>query len=112
MSHRGSKSGEEPQSGNHKQWKEGDNEPEEARTHPELDETKFPKVDQYDLMVTRVEFGDLHARLMALECLTISLLYTASDRQLQLAREMADYILPREGLTSHPLSLDAARHIN
>ena len=68
--------------------------------------------DQYDLKVTRVEFADLRARLIALESVTISLLLTASDRQLELAREMADHIAPREGYTPHPLTLDAANHVN
>ncbi len=68
--------------------------------------------DQYDLKVTRVEFADLHARLIALESVTISLLLTASERQLELAREMADHISPREGHTAHPLTLNAAHHIN
>jgi hypothetical protein len=38
----------------------------------------------------------------------ISLLATASDRQLELAREMAGYISPRPGSTQHPLTTHAA----
>ena len=68
--------------------------------------------NQYYLKVTKVEFADLRARLIALESVTISLLLTASDRQLELARAMADHISPREGYTPHPLTLDAANHIN
>ena len=68
--------------------------------------------DQYDLKVTKVEFADLRARLIALESVTISLLLTASDRQIELAREMADHIAPRAGYTPHPLTLDAANHVN
>ncbi len=68
--------------------------------------------DQYDLKVTKVEFSDLHARLIALESVTISLLFTATDHQLALAREMADHISPREGYTPHPLTLNAANHVS
>ncbi len=43
------------------------------------------------------EVGALHVRVIALENLLISVLATASDRQLELAREMASYIAPRPG---------------
>ena len=57
------------------------------------------------------EIGALHVRVIALENLVIALLATASDRQLELAREMASYISPRPGFTPHPLTTHAAAHM-
>jgi hypothetical protein len=53
----------------------------------------------------------LRVRVIALENLLISLLATASDQQLALAREMASYISPRPGFTHHPLTIHAAAHM-
>ncbi len=57
------------------------------------------------------ELGALHIRVIALENLVIALLATASDRQLEQAREMARYISPRPGFTPHPLTTHAAAHM-
>lgn len=57
------------------------------------------------------ELGALHVRVIALENLVISLLATASDEQLEQAREMARYISPRPGFTHHPLTTHAAAHM-
>ena len=57
------------------------------------------------------ELGALHVRVIALESLVISLLVTASDRQIEQAREMARYISPRPGFTQHPLTTHAAAHM-
>lgn len=57
------------------------------------------------------ELGALHVRVIALENLVISLLATASDRQVERAREMAPYIAPRPGFTHHPLTTHAAAHM-
>jgi len=57
------------------------------------------------------ELGALHVRVIALENLVISLLATASDRQIEQAREMARYISPRPGFTQHPLTTHAAAHM-
>jgi len=57
------------------------------------------------------EVAALHIRVIALENLLIALLATASDRQLQQAREMASYISPRPGFTPHPLTTHAAAHM-
>ncbi len=57
------------------------------------------------------EMGALHIRVIALESLIIALLAEASDRQLELARDMARYIAPREGFTHHPLTTHAAAHM-
>lgn len=54
----------------------------------------------------------LRVRVIALENLLISLLATASDQQLDLARGMAGYISPRPGFTNHPLTVHAAAHMS
>jgi hypothetical protein len=61
--------------------------------------------------VGRAEIASLHVRVIALENLLISLLATASDRQLELAGEMAAYIAPRPGFTHHALTTQAAAHM-
>ena len=60
------------------------------------------------LPLTNAELVQLHVRVIALENLLIALLAEASDRQLELAREMSAYIAPRPGFTRHPLTVDAA----
>ncbi|MBV1800359.1 hypothetical protein [Siccirubricoccus sp. G192] len=57
------------------------------------------------------ELGALHVRVIALENLVISLLATASDRQIEQACEMARYISARPGFTQHPLTTRAAAHM-
>lgn len=71
-------------------------------TDKEQDPT--PEMSNADLVALRV-------RVIALENLVISLLATASDQQLELAREMAGYISPRPGFTPHPLTIHAAAHM-
>jgi hypothetical protein len=63
-----------------------------------------PDMSNADMVALRV-------RVIALENLLISLLATASGQQLELAREMADYISPRPGFTHHPLTIHAAAHM-
>ena len=58
--------------------------------------------------LTNAELVHLRVRVIALENLVISLLAGATDRQLDLAREMAGYISPRPGFTQHPLTIHAA----
>ena len=58
--------------------------------------------------LTNAELVQLQVRVIALENLLIALLVEASDRQLDLAREMAAYIAPRPGFTRHPLTVDGA----
>jgi hypothetical protein len=60
------------------------------------------------LKLTNVEYAELRTRVIALENIIISLLATASDQQLQQARQMAGYISPRPGFTPHPLTIHAA----
>jgi hypothetical protein len=57
--------------------------------------------------LTNAELAHLRVRVIALENLMIAMLAQASDRQLDLVREMATYISPREGCTHHPLTIQA-----
>jgi hypothetical protein len=61
--------------------------------------------------LSNAELVTLRIRVIALENLMISFLATASDEQLQLAREMASYISPRPDFTQHPLTIHAAAHM-
>jgi hypothetical protein len=61
--------------------------------------------------LTNVELVALRVRVIALENMMLALLACASDRQLDLAREIAAYITPRAGSTQHPLTLRAAAHM-
>ncbi len=61
--------------------------------------------------ITNTEIVALRVRVIALENVLISLLATAPDHQLQLIRQMADYISPRAGFTPHPLTIHAAEHM-
>jgi hypothetical protein len=61
--------------------------------------------------LTNAELVQLRVRMIALENLVIALLAEASDRQLDLVREMATYISPRPGFTQHPLTVHAAAHM-
>ena len=61
--------------------------------------------------MTNAELVQLRIRVIALENLMIAVLAQSSDRQLQVAREMADYIAPRPGFTQHPLTIQAADHM-
>lgn len=61
--------------------------------------------------LTNAELVLLRVRVIALENLMIMLLAEGSDRQLELAREMAAYIFPRPGFTQHPLTVRAATHM-
>lgn len=58
--------------------------------------------------LTNTELVQLQIRVIALENLVITLLTAASERQLDLARDMAAYISPRPGFTSHRLTIHAA----
>jgi hypothetical protein len=58
------------------------------------------------------EMGALHIRVIALENLVVALLATASDKQLELARDMAGFVAPRAGFTHHPLTSRAATHMS
>ena len=76
------------------------------QTEPELVDGPFP-----DPKMGEAEFVSLRVRIIALENLLIALLATASDQQLELTREMASYISPREGFKRHRLTTHAASHM-
>ena len=61
--------------------------------------------------LTDADLVQLRIRVVALENLVIALLAEASDRQLDLVREMATYVSPRPGFTQHPLTIHAAAHM-
>jgi tellurite resistance-related uncharacterized protein len=61
--------------------------------------------------LSNAELVQLQVRVIALENLMITLLAEGSDRQLELAREMAAYISPRPGFTHHPLTVQAGAHM-
>ena len=61
--------------------------------------------------LTNAELVQLRIRVIALENIVIALLAGASDRQLDLAREMAGYISPRPDFTPHSLTIQAAAHM-
>jgi len=58
--------------------------------------------------LTNAELVQLRIRVIALENLVIMLLAEATELQLERAREMATFISPRPGFTSHPLTTHAA----
>ena len=58
--------------------------------------------------LTNAELVQMQIRVIALENLVITLLIDASDRQLDLVRDMAAYISPRPGFTPHRLTVHAA----
>lgn len=62
--------------------------------------------------LTNAEVVQLRIRVIALENLMIAVLAEGSDRQRELARNMADFILPRPGFTQHPLTIRAADHMS
>jgi len=66
-----------------------------------VDQRTAPGLSNSDLVQLRI-------RVIALENVIIALLAGASDQQLDLVREMADWITPRAGFTQHPLTVQAA----
>ncbi|GAA4355571.1 hypothetical protein GCM10023165_47860 [Variovorax defluvii] len=58
------------------------------------------------------ELVQLRVRVIALENIVIALLAQAPERHLELAREMAVYISPRQGFTPHPMTVHAAAEMN
>ena len=62
--------------------------------------------------LTNTELVQLRVRVIALENLVTALLADAPERQQDLARSMAAQISPRAGVTPHPLTIQAASHMN
>ncbi len=72
-----------------------------------------PDEAQADIhQMTNAELVHLRIRVIALENMMITLLTEGSEQQLELARKMASYILPRPGFTLHPLTIKAADQMN
>lgn len=68
--------------------------------------SREPNADSPPL--TNAELVQLQVRVIALENLVIALLARADEQQLEDIREMAGYILPRQGFTPHRLTIHAA----
>jgi tellurite resistance-related uncharacterized protein len=81
-------------------------------TSPEC-KTSARSDDEHDEYppLTNAELVHLRIRVIALENLIIALLTEASDRQMDIAREMVPFIAPRPGYTRHPLTVKAAEHM-
>ena len=82
-----------------------------AESHNPQKDSISEEVQSEVHQLTNGELVQLRIRVIALENLVITLLAGASDRQLELAREMAAYISPRPGFTHHPLTVHAATHM-
>ena len=78
--------------------------PKKSHAHV-LPDPEIPDLNDAELIQLRV-------RVIALENLMIMVLAEGSDRQLELAREMATYISPRAGFTHHSLTLQATAHMD
>ncbi|HEV2365695.1 MAG TPA: hypothetical protein VGS12_16005 [Caulobacteraceae bacterium] len=63
-------------------------------------------------VVTASDWAEMKTRVIALENLVIALLKTASPEQRALARQMAEFILPRPGYTRHRLTEHAAHRMS
>lgn len=62
-------------------------------------------------VMTNTELVHLHIRVIALENILLAVLAEGPKRQIQVAHDMADMISPGQGATSHPLTIQAAKHI-
>lgn len=72
-------------------------------------EGSIPTAPRADIPpLNNAELVQLRVRVIALENLMIAMLAQASNRQLELVREIATYISPRPGFTQHPLTIQAA----
>ncbi len=78
---------------------------------PETTEAPAERQSKHPGAVSGADFIALHTRVIALENLVIAMLAVASERQLEVAREMASYIAPRPGFTAHRLTVHAAAHM-
>lgn len=83
-----------------------------AAAHSELEKIALGNEGSDGPPLADAELVQLHIRVIALENLVIAMLAKGSDRQLELAREMADYISPRPGFTPHRLTTGAAVEMN
>ena len=84
--------------------RENEGGPEHASPHSETASTVAGEIGD-------AEEGNIRIRLIALENLVVALLAGASETQHGSIREMARYILPREGKAHHRLTIEAARNM-
>jgi len=61
--------------------------------------------------LTNAELVQLQVRVIALEAVIIALLAEATEPQIKRACERASYIVPRQGHTPHPLTINAAARV-
>lgn len=78
---------------------------------PNASTAGFPHSDDIPDL-TNTELVQLRVRIIALENLVTALLSGAPERQHDLVRSMAAQISPRPGMTPHPLTIQAASHMN
>ena len=78
--------------------------PKESTAHP-IEDPIIPDL-------TNTELVQLRVRVIALENLVTALLSGATASQHELVRAMAAQISPRAGMTPHPLTIQAAAHMN
>ncbi len=89
---------------------EWDNEGGAGRCGPKESTAGLPAPEIPEL--TNTELVQLRIRVIALENLVTALLAGAPERQHDLARSMATQISPRAGMTTHPLTTQAASLMN
>lgn len=74
-----------------------------------------PKIDKRgsnDAEMTNTELVQLRVRVIALENIVLALLADQPAETYDKVREMAEIISPREDATQHPLTIEAALHMN
>lgn len=65
--------------------------------------------DEWDIpALSKAELIQLRIRVIALENIVMSLLSAASDKQLELVSEMAEFLKPRPDARQHSLTIHAA----
>lgn len=72
-------------------------------------QVNLPPADIPEL--TNAELVHLRIRVIALENLLVSMLARASDTQITMGGAIAAHIVPRTGITPHPLTEHAAQHM-
>lgn len=83
-----------------------------AAAHSELEKMAPGEEGSDGPPLVDAELVQLHIRVIALENLVIAMLAKGSERQLELAREMAVYISARPGFTPHRRTTGAAAAMN
>lgn len=76
---------------------------------------RVPELDGHgpsDPKMTNAELVQLRVRVIALENIVLALLADQPAETYDKVREMAELISPREDATQHPLTIEAALHMN